>query len=149
MERSTLFGRIRDLGAARIGLFKKAGSFAAVGVVNTLVDFAVFAAAVKVFALPLVPANVLSWAVAVSGSYVMNTYTTFAAESGRQLQARAYGAFILSGIAGLIANTTALVLASYVLPVLLAKIVAIGVSFLVNFTLTHLVVFGAKRAAND
>ena len=34
-------------------------------------------------------------------------------------------------------------------PKLLAKIVAIGVSFLVNFTLTHLVVFGTKRAAND
>ena len=82
MERNTLFGRIRDVAAARIGLFKKAGSFAAVGAVNTLVDFAVFAAAVKVFALPLVPANVLSWAVAVTGSYVMNTYTTFAAESG-------------------------------------------------------------------
>jgi putative flippase GtrA len=77
----------------------------------------------------------------------MNSYTTFAAESGRQLKARAYGVFILSGLAGLIANTTALVLASYVVPVLVAKVVAIGVSFLVNFTLSHLVVFGNRPRA--
>jgi putative flippase GtrA len=90
---------------------------------------------------------VLSWSVAVSGSYIMNSYTTFAAESGRQLTARAYGTFIVSGIAGLVANTTALVLASYVLPILLAKVVAIGVSFLINFTLSHLFVFGNKSGA--
>jgi putative flippase GtrA len=143
MERSgTIVQQIGEFVAARVGLLKKAGSFAAVGVVNTLVDFAIFAAAVTMLGLPLVPANVLSWSIAVSGSYVMNSYTTFAAESGRRLEARAYGVFILSGLAGLIANTTALVLASYVVPVLVAKVVAIGVSFLVNFTLSHLVVFG-------
>jgi putative flippase GtrA len=129
--------------SARLGLIKKAGSFAAIGVVNTLIDFGAFALAVEVLGLPLVPANVLAWSIAVSGSYVMNSYTTFAAESGRQLSLRAYGAFVASGIVGLVANTTALVLASFVLPVLLAKVVAIGVSFLVNFTLSHIVVFGA------
>jgi putative flippase GtrA len=147
MERRNAIQQVTEFVAARIGLFKKAGSFAAVGAINTVVDFAVFALAVKVLALPLVPANVMAWSVAVSGSYVMNSYTTFAAESGRELKASAYGAFILSGVAGLIANTTALVLASYVMPVLMAKVVAIGVSFLVNFTLTHLVVFRARPKA--
>ena len=148
MERSgTIVQQIGEFIAARLGLFKKAGSFAAVGVINTLVDFAVFAMAVTVLGLPLIPANIMSWSVAVSGSYVMNSYTTFAAESGRQLKARAYGVFILSGVAGLIVNTTVLVLASYVLPVLLAKVVAIGASFIVNFTLSHMVVFGAKPRA--
>ena len=143
-RRNTVFRRVGEFVAPRTGLFRKAGSFAVVGVINTLVDFVIFAAAVKLFALPLIPANVLSWSIAVSGSYIMNSYTTFAAESGRQLTARAYWTFILSGIAGLVANTTALVLASYVLPILLAKVVAIGVSFLVNFTLSHLFVFGNK-----
>ena len=50
--------------------------------------------------LPLIPANVLAWLVAVSGSYVMNSFITFAAESGRQLRWRDYGAFVASGIAG-------------------------------------------------
>jgi putative flippase GtrA len=138
---------IRAYLAARPGLFKKAGSFAAIGVVNTLVDFGVFAVAVEMFGLPLVAANMLSWSVAVSGSYVLNSYTTFAAESGRALNLRAYGTFVASGIVGLVANTAALVLASYVMPVLLAKIIAIGVSFLVNFTLSHIVVFGTAPRA--
>lgn len=145
MSVSSMYSNARAFALARLGLIKKAGSFAAVGVVNTLIDFGVFVLGVEVLRLPLVLANVLSWSVAVSGSYIMNSYTTFAAESGRKLNLSAYGAFVASGIAGLIANTTALVLASYVLPVLLAKVVAIGVSFLVNFTLSHIVVFGATR----
>jgi putative flippase GtrA len=119
----------------------KAASFAGVGVINSLVDFGVFLAAFYVLKLPLIPANVLAWLVAVSGSYVMNSYVTFAAESGRQLRWRAYLAFVASGIAGVITNTTVLVIASYWVPVILAKLLAIGASFLVNFALSHFVVF--------
>lgn len=119
----------------------KALSFAAVGVINTLIDLGVFLAAYNVFKLPLIPANVLAWLVAVSGSYVMNSFVTFAAESGRRLRWRDYGAFVASGIAGVIANTATLVIASYWVPVLAAKLLAIAVSFVVNFSLSHFVVF--------
>ena len=119
----------------------KAASFAGVGVINSLVDLCVFLAAYYLLELPLIPANVLSWLVAVSGSYVMNSYVTFAAESGRQLRRRAYAAFVASGIAGVITNTAVLVIASYWVPVVLAKLLAIGASFLVNFLLSHFVVF--------
>jgi putative flippase GtrA len=122
----------------------KAASFAGVGVVNSLVDLAIFLAAYNLLGLPLVPANVLAWLVAVSGSYVMNSFVTFAAESGRRLQWRAYGAFVASGIAGVLANTTTLVVASYWVPVLAAKLLAIVVSFAVNFSLSHFVVFRAR-----
>src|SRR5262249_60085215 len=81
----------------------KAASFAMVGVVNPLVDYSVFLSAYYVIKLPLIPANVLAWLVAVSGSYVMNCFITFAAESGRQLRWRAYGAFVASGVLGVIA----------------------------------------------
>ena len=119
----------------------KAASFALIGIINTLIDLSVFLAAYNVFHVPLVPANVLAWMVAVSGSYVMNCFVTFAAESGRVLRWRAYGAFVLSGVVGVIANTTTLVVASYWMPVLAAKILAIAASFVVNFSLSHLVVF--------
>lgn len=119
----------------------KAASFALIGIINTLIDLSVFLAAYNVFHVPLVPANLLAWMVAVSGSYVMNCFVTFAAESGRVLRWRAYGAFVLSGVAGAIANTTTLVVASYWMPVLAAKILAIAASFVVNFSLSHLVVF--------
>jgi putative flippase GtrA len=119
----------------------KATSFAMVGVVNTVIDLAVFLAAYHWLGLPLIPANVLAWLVAVTFSYVMNSTITFAAESGRKLRWRDYGTFVASGVIGVIANTATLVLASYIVPVLVAKLMAIGVSFLVNFSLSHFVVF--------
>jgi len=124
----------------------KAASFAGVGVINSLVDFGVFLAAFYLFTLPLIPANVLAWLIAVSGSYVMNSYVTFAAESGRELRWRAYLTFVASGIAGVITNTTVLVVASYWVPVVLAKLLAIGASFLVNFSLSHFVVFRPRTS---
>src|SRR5690349_134576 len=90
---------------ARLDILRKAISFGLVGVVNATIDFAVFWTAVHAFALPKVPANVVSWMVAVSASYVMNSFTTFAAESGRKLRWRAYGAFVVSGVAGMLAST--------------------------------------------
>jgi len=125
----------------------KAASFALVGVVNTLIDYGVFLAGYYLVGLPLVPANILAWLVGVSCSYVLNCFVTFAAESGRQLRWRAYGAFVVSGVAGLITNTAVLVVASrwLSLPVPVAKLFAIAASFIVNFSLSHFVVFRPRR----
>ena len=123
----------------------KAMSFAAVGVVNSAVDFGVFSFAYYYLELPIVTANVMAWIVAVSGSYIMNSLTTFARESGRELRAKAYFTFLVSQVAGLVANTTTVFVASYFMPVLLGKVLAIGASFLVNFSLSHFVVFRKRR----
>src|SRR5215468_8687743 len=123
----------------------KAASFAMVGVVNTVVDYCIFLAGYYLLGLPLVPANVLSWLVAVSGSYVMNSFITFAVESGRQLRWRAYGAFVASGVAGVIVNTATLVIVSWWLPVPVAKVIAILASFVINFSLSHFVVFRTRE----
>jgi putative flippase GtrA len=125
-------------------MLMKATSFALVGVVNTAIDLAIFFAAYKFLHLSLIPANIMAWFVAVSFSYVLNSTFTFAAESGRKLRWRDYGTFVASGVVGVVANTATLVLASYVVPVWLAKAMAIGVSFLVNFTMSHFVVFRKK-----
>src|ERR1700736_1518277 len=124
-------------------LVGQAARFAVIGVVNTSIDFGVFLLALAFLTSSLVAANVLSWTVAVTGSYVMNSFITFAAESGRRLRFRAYAGFIGSGLAGLIANTATLLVAAelLLLPVVLAKVLAIGVSFLVNFSLARFVVF--------
>jgi putative flippase GtrA len=119
----------------------KAMSFALVGVVNFAVDFSLFSLLYFYFGVPIITANILAWCVAVTGSYVMNSLTTFAAESGRQLRLKDYVTFAVSQIGGLIANTTTVFLASYFMPVLLAKLLAIGAAFLVNFSLSHFVVF--------
>lgn len=151
-------------------LVLKAISFALVGVVNTIIDASVFflayallttwpraietVAALAGFcrcgsaeSLSLIIANVFAWLIAVSCSYVMNSYTTFAHESGRTLRARDYGTFVASGVAGVIANTATLVIAAHYLPVWAAKGLAILASFLVNFTLSHFVVFRVRKAS--
>jgi len=132
------------------GAALKAVSFGMIGVVNTLIDASVFFLALATLTSSLVAANVLAWLVAVSCSYVMNSFITFARESGRKLRWRDYGTFVVSGIAGVIANTATLVFAAQYLPVWGAKACAILVSFVVNFSLSHFVVFRARnRGAPD
>ena len=154
----------------------KAIAFGLVGLVNTVVDYCVFliaraafdssAAALAAFGsfaamckcggammFSLIAANTVAWIVAVTGSYVMNSFVTFAAETGGKLRWRAYFTFVASGVAGWIANTaTLLVLAEVLLlPVFIAKAFAILASFVVNFSLSHFVVFKAQpgRAAKQ
>ena len=133
-----------------LGFVKKAISFGLVGVVNAGIDFAVFWPATHAMGMPEVPAKVVSWMVAVTASYVMNSLITFAAESGRKLRWRAYATFVVSGIAGMVASVIALELADWLLRPLVvdhdlrlaaAWICAVGASFVVNFSLSHFVVF--------
>jgi putative flippase GtrA len=125
----------------------KAISFALVGVVNTLIDFSVFWTTAKFLGWPLVPANVTAWLVAVTFSYVLNSFITFGPESGRVLRWRDYGTFAASGVAGMVASTATLFALSYVMPLLAAKLLSILVSFAVNFSLSHFIVFRARKPA--
>lgn len=155
------FPRVAALVEPHFDFLRKAMSFAAIGVVNVVVDTAVFFTAWYVAgvlaplpagdegAVRLAAANVMSWAVAVTGSYVMNSTITFAAESGRKLRWRDYATFATSGLLGLGANTAALLLAAQVMPVLPAKLCAIFTSFVVNFGMSHFVVFRPRAAGPD
>jgi putative flippase GtrA len=164
----------RAVGAidSRIVLLRKAMSFALIGVVNTLVDATIFfvgytyltsspealgwiselAASCRCASadnLRLILINLSSWLIAVSGSYMMNSFFTFAAESGRRLRWRAYATFVVSSVVGAVANTATLVLVAQILPVWMAKASAILVSFLVNFSMSHFVVFRPRTDAQD
>jgi putative flippase GtrA len=164
------FPRATAMVEPHFDMLRKAISFALIGVVNASIDAGVFLLAywylkspnaalrlLDAFAqwcgcvshdtLVLVTANIMSWMVAVSCSYVMNSFVTFAAESGRRLRWRDYGTFVASGLLGAIANTTALVIAAQFMPVLAAKGCAILVGFVVNFSMTHFVVFRPGRKA--
>ena len=127
----------------------KAASFAFVGVLNTAIDFLVFWTTITYLYWPLVPANVLAWIVAVTFSYTMNSLITFGPESGRVLRWRDYASFAASGIAGMMSSTATLFALSYFIPVLLAKLASILVSFAVNFSLSHFVVFRPRRPRGD
>ncbi|MDB5654500.1 MAG: GtrA-like protein [Tardiphaga sp.] len=120
-------------------------SFGVIGVGNTVIDLAIFSLAYSVLAVPLVASNILAWLVAMSISYVMNTMITFRAESGRVLRRKDYLSFAASGILGVIATTATLVVLSHFMAVILAKLASILAGFVVNFTMTHFVVFRQKK----
>lgn len=163
-----LLSRAAPVLQKRVSVMRKAVSFALIGLVNTVIDASVFFLVYAYLTgsapitqllteaaercrcgtaenLALVAANVTAWLVAMTLSYVMNSTITFAAESGRKLRWRAYLAFAASGVLGVIANTATLVLVAQILPVWVAKACAILVSFVVNFSMSHFVVFRAKR----
>ena len=116
---------------------------------NTAVDFSVFWTAATYLHWPLIPANVLAWLVAVTFSYVLNSFITFGPESGRILRWRDYGTFAASGVAGMISSTATLFALSFIAPVLVAKLLSIAVSFAVNFSLSHFVVFRVRRPRGE
>ena len=144
----------------------KAMSFALIGVVNASVDFGFFSFLYYYLGFPIVTSNLMSWLVAVTCSYVMNSMTTFAAESGRKLRLKSYVSFLVAQVAGLLANTATVLIVSAAIPVvwravfgdvplalaghaidpvLIGKVLAIGASFLVNFSLSHFVVFRRRE----
>src|SRR5215813_2508831 len=137
-------GLLRRLGLDR-AIVVKAACFASIGVVNTGIDFGVFTFTHYYLGLGIIVANPIAWLMAVSNSYVMNSMITFAAETGRRLGLRAYITFIFTQTGGLIANTTTVFVLSYFMPAWMAKIPAIGASFIVDFTLSHLVVFRRRE----
>lgn len=147
-------------------LWLKAAVFGLIGVVNTIVDFGVFFLTRLSFdrspttllmfnsaadfchcgtasSIGLVAANAVAWIVAVTTSYIMNSFVTFAHETDRRLTWYAYTTFAVSGIAGWFASTAVLLFAANVilLPVWLAKLTALLASFVANFSILHLVVF--------
>jgi putative flippase GtrA len=122
-------------------------SYASIGLVNVIVDVATFTVAFKLVGLPLVPSNVVSWFVAVTGSYAMNTKITFEKETGGLYSLGRYASFAASGIFGLVVATTTLVVLSQYVNIPVAKLVSIVAAFGVNFSVSHFFVFRMPRAS--
>ena len=89
----------------------------------------------------------VAWFVATSGSYLMNCFTTFAAELGRKVSLGTYMGFVGAGVAGLTLGTAILLVAKMFVPVLAAKLLATVASFALNFSVSYLLVFVRKIEA--
>ena len=123
--------------------------FGLVGLVNAAVDAIVFfstIAALKYFASAshsdwlLIIANSISFMVAVTCSYLLNSRFTFGKSHG-ELTVRNYFLFAASQITGFFAHTATLVMAVKYFPLPVAKLLGIGIGFIVNFTLARVIVF--------
>ena len=116
-------------------------SFASIGVLNAAVDLCAFTMAFRLAHLPLVTSNVISWAIAVTCSYAMNTKITFSQETGGALSLKRYLRFAASGIFGMIVATSVLVVLTHYVNIPTAKLASIVVGFVVNFSASHFLVF--------
>jgi putative flippase GtrA len=72
---------------------------------------------------------------------MMNTTVTLRAESGRVLRGKDYLRFVVSGVLGVVATTTTLVVLSHYLPVITAKLISIVAGFAVNFAMAQFIFF--------
>lgn len=114
--------------------------FAAVGLANSAVDFAVFTVLHLGFAVAIVPANVLAYAAAASFSYVANSRWTFVGRKERR-DVWDFVRFQIVNLIGLALATMVLVFLAGYMPVLLAKLFAIAVSFTWSFSVLNLFVW--------
>lgn len=116
------------------------GRFSIVGVLNTLVDLGVFLLLVKVFSMPVVPANLLAFGVSLANSYLLNRFWTFH-DSGTPHSVGNIARFLAFNSTGALLATAALsALVTLGVPVLVAKLLSIGVSMTWNYlTMRHFV----------
>ncbi|MBR1156102.1 GtrA family protein [Bradyrhizobium sp. JYMT SZCCT0428] len=128
----------------RRSLLAKLFSFASIGVVNVLVDVSIFTLLVRVLHLQLIPSNIVSWIIAVTGSYMMNSKITFGHETGGLLSVGRYLRFAASGVLGVSIATTVLVVLANHTTIAIAKLGSIAVGFVVNFSISHFLVFRAQ-----
>lgn len=113
-------------------LSSKAVRFAAVGIANSGIDFAVFTALAWA-GIPALIANVLAWAVAVTFSYAVNSRWTFEADEALGKQ-KSFIRFALSGAAiSLGSSSLALVALTPLVGLLPAKLIGIVVGAVLNF----------------
>jgi putative flippase GtrA len=126
-------------------MLAKLFSFASIGALNTAIDLTAFTMAFQLANLPLVASNVISWAIAVTCSYAMNTKITFSQETGGALSIRRYLRFAASGIFGMVVATAVLVVLTRYVNIPTAKLGSVLVGFGVNFSMSHFLVFRSSK----
>ena len=122
----------------------KAGKFAAVGVVNTLVDFLVFTVLAQFLQCNVYLSQVLGYSAGVVNSYVLNRSWTFRSRAG--FFSPALVKFLVLSLCMILFSTGVLYLCVDVagLPKLAGKVVATGVTMVVNFLISRFWVFGER-----
>jgi putative flippase GtrA len=114
--------------------------FATVGAIGMVVDLTVLNVMHKLFGLPLLVANAISFTVAVISNFTWNRFWTFPESRARPIGSQ-LGQFALVNVAGLVINTLVLWLAFKVTQQIvpdpwdynLAKVFAIGVVLFWNY----------------
>lgn len=120
--------------------YKRFRRFSFVGLINTLLDFSVFSLLFYLYGVSYVIAHVVAFLIAVTNSFLLNSLWTFK-NLKRDRLVRQIAAFLAVGLVGLALTTATIYLLGQYIPVLLAKLAAVGVSMVWNYLGSWLFVF--------
>lgn len=125
--------------------YKNMGKYGVVGIVNTVVDFAVYTFLIEVFDVYFVFAHIGGFFVAVINSFFLNAIWTFKSLKRDQIVMQIMR-FVLIALIGLGLSIITINLAENIIGnVYIAKVMASGVTFLWNYTGASLFVFTNKK----
>jgi len=127
-------------------LLGEAARFSIVGVINTLIDFAVFFFLVWGIDLHVVPANVCAFAAGVTNSYFANKHWSFRHRRSRLGTGVQLPLFVAVNLGGMALSTLIVWGLADVVPLVAAKVLATGASFVWNFIGSRQLVY---RRASD
>ncbi len=136
-------GRLTRLPAVSKREVLKAAKFAAVGTLNTIVDYAVWAAFFYLVKAPLLVCQTAGYGAGVANSYVLNSLWTF---GEKQLWSRErILKFLVVNAISYAASLGFIVAFTSFLPPWLGKICAMGATLSVNFLGSRLWVFRRRK----
>jgi putative flippase GtrA len=120
--------------------------FAVVGLINTGIDLAVFSVGFYVLEFNLILANTIAYSAGTVNSYLMNKHWTFAGRGAPEITPAEFTRFIIFNLFGLaLSNVAVYFFAMVVLPIV-AKIGAVGVTFVWNYLTIRRFVFRQTNA---
>lgn len=124
-------------------------TYSVIGVMNTVIDFALFSILCLEYKFPAWQANVASYSTAVVFSFFANRRFTFRAASGSYVRTiDQFGRFLVVSLMGMTASSLIIYLLSPSAGALLAKAVAIPVTLCLGFTMTRVWVFPVNASAS-
>ncbi len=124
--------------------YKNFSKFAVVGASNTVIDLIVFYILYEQFEVYFVIAHICAFLIAVTNSFIFNALWTFKSLKRGQMLKQILP-FILVAMVGLGISSLAIYIASFYMHIYLAKIFAIMVAMLWNYSGSWLFVFKKKN----
>ncbi|MET0194258.1 MAG: GtrA family protein [Hyphomicrobiaceae bacterium] len=137
--------RLTPIVAPVLGLLPQLSRYTLVSALALVLDFAVYLL-LATGGMTVALAGAIGYACGLALHYILSVRYVFDAAAAHKAQSRLFAEFAISGLAGMV--ITALVIAIAVdvggMPLLPAKILAVGMSFVVVFALRRGVVFASR-----
>ncbi len=124
------------------------GRFAIVGVINTLIDFALFTLLFFAVELPILAANSIGYIAGTTNGFILNKYWTFTESRHHGQVSRQFPLFFVLYLIGLGISNLVVWLLAPIVPALLAKAISIGISMVWNFWSTRRFVYRPDAFTN-